>query len=275
LIFVENFSSQLPADDNVWGTSYGSSNREREKSVERPEFASTDSSLIARRVNDQRTTVTSLVAGVLGAVQDSRSDHLSEGRDNSPAFTGFMTVDAYQLLARSGVFDGGGIADIERVLGFAGNAASVNYTAVGDTLFVEAIDANGRARRFAWKLGVKQGGRIARKAMNAPGLNLDEAVRDSYLVESYETIEIFKIYKKCTKLAGLKNWPIKANGRLPVLLRKAATNNLTLESSSLESPILIKRDGTTVGIVNESLNDRDRWEEALAGQFEKILSEAS
>jgi hypothetical protein len=193
--------------------------------------------------------------------------------------TGYITNDAMEVLKRSGYLTSGrGIDTIEKRLNVSRTPVQVNYTAIGDVLYVETIDADGAAQKFAvpGNAGLRDRAEasftISTKQEHASPTRESERIDP---VNTYNTVKIKELMPRLASSSPLAGDAITANGRLVELLIEADRNGLSLERAgdSVESDVVAKKDGRIVGRSSESINDRTQWEERLAEMLHKALAE--
>lgn len=211
--------------------------------------------------------------------------------------TGSITDAAMILLERNGLFaPDQGLGKLQRWLGIEGQFT--NYTALGNTLFVEAIDGKGMARKMVIPIGryaesrrrqgngttdQSLGGRFTtrlralpammRNLWNRPADSQSGSNGDGLLIATYPTIEIGAVCNGSRDYRSVASLRIKRDGPLPALLKRAIANQVSLELTrkDIESPIQAKKGGKSIGVCTASINDRDRWERHLAILLESTL----
>jgi len=212
---------------------------------------------------------------------DGKMDKELEGQESAEVrrSTGFITDAAMNLLEQGDFIEpGGGIDKVENRLNISGNPEKMNYTAIGGTLYIEAVNADGSAQKFAV---VPTGGRSIVdkfKAMfkKGEGKNETKAPQSTEKINpiaTYATTRVDTFYTKSPEHLSIADDSIKTGGKLPELLREANRRNIVIEQTenNVESDIVAKIDGEVVAKTTESINDRDQWENGIARMLEEAI----
>jgi hypothetical protein len=220
--------------------------------------------------------------------QHTQQNEQRESAEVARKARGFITDAAMEFLQRNGYLNPGqGIGKLESRLNISGHPDQVNYTAIGSTLYVEAIGPDGSAQKFA----VPMGGSVVEnlKTVVKSVLNRKQDTQEKPDAEKKENEKIIPIDTyKTTKIAAIftkspdsnrsvADYYVKTTGRLPDLPKEADRNNIIIEHEkpSAESNTLATKDGQVLASATESINDRDRWEEAMTKMVEDALSRLS
>lgn len=195
-------------------------------------------------------------------------------------FHGFITDAADHLLERAGYYrvDHADISELETRLGFKWMDDTVNYTAVGSTLYVEGIDGDGAAKKFS----VTFGGDAAQKdktkgeviQSNIEEADIPNSTENIRLIDNYRTTKIGAFYpRQSSDDFGIANETIKTGGPLPELLKLAETHDIVIERKrgAVESNLVAKKGGMVIAESGVSINDRDQWEWGIAKMLEDAL----
>ncbi|TSC59961.1 MAG: hypothetical protein Greene041662_346 [Candidatus Peregrinibacteria bacterium Greene0416_62] len=203
-----------------------------------------------------------------------------ESMETSHQSVGFITDAAMNLLERAGyISPGQGTDKLENKLNISGKPEKTNYTAIGSTLYVETIDADGTAQKFAVPMtGMSFVERV--KAMLNGEQNKQEQPHAQQKISekinaiaTYKTAKIGTIYKKSPEYLGIADDSIKTGGKLPELLKEADKSNIIIQlaDNNVEANIIAKKDGKILSKSTESINDRDQWENGIAKMLDEAL----
>ncbi len=213
--------------------------------------------------------------------QQKQQNEQRESAEVSHKSCGFITDAAMNLLERGGyISPGQGIGKLENRLNISGKPDQVNYTAIGGTLYVEAVETDGTAQKFS--VPMMGGGSLVEKLKAM--LNKEQGKPEEPDVQNketekinpiaiYKTAKIGTIYKKSPKYLGIADDSIKTGGKLPELFKEADKNSIIIErtDNNVESDIVAKKDGKVLAKTAQSINDRDQWENGIAKMLDEAL----